>query len=240
MTWSQDWINPQLGYTRNVASNRDTFKMKLNSVGFPNTYGFDAITGNTNHPGRWSWKLADNLDNNDAICYAWYSKQPSALYINAIKTNTRSDCPCLYAQAILDRRLRFSSSTTSMVCFSQRNTFTFIGTSVSFHTACCYSRFDLSLINTLIPELGIATQMHISQQFSWFLILASRYHRQVSRSQAVIDDKNAFSSCCEQSSLCYLYTEKRPVPTCSRYVPPIMGELKFYHILPRNPHLDIK
>ena len=240
MTWSQDWINPQFGYTRNVASNRDTFKMELNSVGFPNTYGFDAITGNTNHPGRWSWKLADNLDNNDAICYAWYSKQPSALYINAIKTNTRSDCPCLYAQAILDRRLRFSSSTTSMVCFSQRNTFTFIGTSVSFHTACCYSRFDLSLINTLIPELGIATQMHISQQFSWFLILASRYHRQVSRSQAVIDDKNAFNSCCEQSSLCYLYTEKRPVPTCSRYVPPIMGELKFHHILPRIPHLEIK
>ena len=223
MHWNQNWIKPRIGYTLDKGNQRETFQLVLNRAGNPSTFNFHDYVGNTNYKGRWSWKLADNLDNNAAKCYEWYGKQPNDNYMNAIKRHSASDCPCLYWQVILDRRFRFSSIDSNMICYNQRATWFFIGTSVSYHTSCCYSRQDWFLINDINPDIGLATQKHLSLSYSWYLIRFFGFYRRLSRSTAVTDDTKAFDYCCQKSSLCNLYTEMRPVPTCSLYVPPIMG-----------------
>ena len=226
MLWSQDWIKPRIGYTIQPGIKRETYQQILNGIGYPSTYKFHDVVGNTNFKGRWSWKLADNLDNNAAKCYDWYAKQPSENYLSVVRSHSPSDCPCLYWQIIFDRRFRFSSFSSNMICYKQRATWFFFGTSISFHTGCCYDRINRFLINDIDPSIGLATQKHLSLSYSWFLIRFSGYYRRLSRSQAVTDDTKAFEYCCQKSPLCNLYAEKRPVPTCSRYVPPIMGTLQ--------------
>ena len=223
MLWSQDWIKPRIGYTAGLGNNRNTYQDILNGIGRPSTYKFHDVVGNTNFKGRWSWKLADNIDNNAAKCYEWYAKQPSETYLSIIRSHSASDCPCLYWQIIFDRRFRFSSLSSNMICYKQRATWVFAGTSISFHTSCCYDPRNWFLINYIDPDAGIATQKHLSLSYKWDDILRSGYYRRLSRSQAVTDDTKAFDYCCQRSPLCNLYEEKRPVPTCSRYVPPIMG-----------------
>ena len=225
MLWKQDWIRPRLGYTYVGQTKRETFQRILNGFDSPSAYNFQDVVGNTNFKGRWSWKLGDNLDNNAAKCYEWYAKQPSELYLSVIRSHSPSDCPCLFWQIRFDRRFRFSSFHSNMICFKQRATWFFFGTSISFHTSCCYSLRDAFLINDLDPSIGLATQKHLSLSYSWFFIRFFGFLRRASRRQAVTDDTNAFRYCCQKSALCNLYLEKRPVPTCLLYVPPIMGML---------------
>ena len=224
MLWTQKWIYPLFGYSYMNLVQRATERKVLNQAGYPDAYKFHDVVGNTFHKGRWAWKVADNLDNNAAKCYEWYGKQPNDNYMNAIKRHSASDCPCLYFQIIFDRRFRFSSIDSNMICYNQRATWFFIGTSVSYHTSCCYSRQDWFLINDINPDIGLATQKHISLSYSWWNIWFSGSARRQSRRNAVTDDTKAFEYCCQKTSLCHLYTEKRPVPTCSFYFPPIMGE----------------
>ena len=223
MLWSQNWIRPRIGYTIQNGINRNTYQQTLNAPGSPSTYKFHDVIGNTNFKGRWSWKLADNFDNNAAKCYEWYAKQPNENYLDVIRKQSASDCPCLYWQIIFDRRFRLSSINSNMICYKQRATWFFFGTSISYHTSCCYDERNRFLINDVDPQLGLATQKHLSLSYSWVLIRFSGYYRRLSRRQAVTDDAKAFEYCCQKSTLCNLYTQKRPVPTCSLYVPPIMG-----------------
>ena len=228
MLWQQDWIRPRLGYTYKREAKRETEELILNGFGQPSAYKFHNVLGNTNFKGRWSWKLAEKLDNNGAKCYEWYAKQPSETFINIIRRHSPSDCPCLYWQVIFDRRFRFSSFDSNMICYKQRATWFFFFTSLSFHTSCCYDRRNLFLVRDLDPSTGVATQKHLSLSYSWFLIRFFGYYRFISRRQAVIDDAKAFEYCCQSTALCNLYEEKRPVPTCSLYVPPIMGMFLFH------------
>ena len=225
MLWKQNWIRPRVGYTYLNQNERVDFQQILNRDGYPSAYKFHDVIGNTNFKGRWSWKLGDNVDNNAAKCYEWHAKQTSELYVTVIRTHSPSDCPCLYWQIIFDRRFRFSSFGSNMICFTQRATWFFFGTSISFHTSCCYDLQDRFLINDIDPSVGLATQKHLSLSYSWFFILFSGRSRRRSREQSVADDANAFRYCCQRSALCNLYLEKRPVPTCLFYVPPIMGML---------------
>lgn len=225
MMWNQNWVHPQVGYTIEKLGVRETFQLALNKPNNPSAYKFHDVVGTTHRKGRWFWKVADNLDNNAARCYEWYTKQPNENYISQIRAHAPSDCPCLRWQIIFDRRFRFSSYRNNMYCYKQRATWLFIGTSISFHTACCYNIRTAALINDLNPSVGLATQKHISLSYFWLLIRFSGFSRRSSRRQAVTEDRKAFRYCCQQSSLCHLYAEKRPVPTCSRYVPPIMGKL---------------
>ena len=224
MLWSEDWTRPAVGYAITNGSARVVYEQNLNAVGYPSAYRFDDVVGNTNFKGRWSWKLADNTDNSDsAKCYDWYTRQPSETYLSVIRSHSASDCPCLYWQVIFDRRFRFSSFGSNMICYKQRATWFFFGTSISFHTSCCYDLGSSFLINDIDPSIGLATQRHLSLSYSWFFIRFFGYYRRLSRSEAVTDDTKAFEYCCQRSPLCNLYEEKRPIPTCSRYVPPITG-----------------
>ena len=232
MLWSQQWIRPKYGYAYPTVNGRALKSETLNGPGNPSTYRFDSVIGNTNYKGRWSWKVAENLDNNAAQCYNWYNKQPSEGYISVIRNHARTDCPCLWIQARFDRRFRRSSSSSSMVCYQDRATFFFIGTFVSFYTKCCYDRRDGSLINDVNnAEMGTNTQKHITQAYNWFNVLFSRSIRRSARRQALQDDERAFEYCCQRTSLCNLYLEKRPVPTCSLYTPPIMGTFKLLEFM---------
>ena len=222
MLWSQYWLKPRVGYTIQNGSARESYQQILNADGHPSANRFHDVVGNTNSKGRWSWRLANNLDNNAAKCYDWYARQPNESTLNTIRKHGSSDCPCLYKQIIFDRRFKPSSSGSNTVCYEQMATWS-IGTSVSFHTACCYDRRSLFLINNIDPDIGVATQKHLSLSYSRDLIRFSGYYRSISRSQAVADDSKAFEYCCQKSSLCNLYSEKRPVPTCSLYTPPTMG-----------------
>ena len=229
MLWEQNWIRTRVGYSLTREGRRERFEQILNRYGYPSAYKFDDIVGNTNFKGRWSWKLSEKVINNGAECREWYEKQPSKDYIEIIRNHGPSDCPCLYWQVIFDRRFRFSSYDSSMICYKQRATLFFLFTSLSFHTSCCYDRRNLFLVRDLDPSIGVATQKHLSLSYSWLLIRFFGYYRFISRRQAVIDDAKAFYYCCYSSSLCHLYIEKRPVPTCSRYIPPIMGMLTSFY-----------
>ena len=224
MLWTQKWIYPYFGYSYSNIAQRSFYELILNQAGNPDAYKFHDVVGNTFHKGRWAWKVADNLDNNAAKCYEWYGKQPNDNYMNAIQRHGASDCPCLYWQIIFDRRFRFTSFHSDMICYKQRATWFFVGTSVSYHTSCCYSLQDRFLINDINPDDGLATQRHISLSYTSLQIRFSARFRSLSRSTAVTEDTKAFEYCCQKSSLCHLYKEKRPVPTCSLYFPPIRGE----------------
>ena len=224
MLWSQDWIEPAAGYTVESGIKRNTYQQTLNAPGNPSAYKFHDVVGNTNFKGRWSWKLADNFDNNDEKCYEWYAKQPSENYLDRIRAHIASDCPCLLEQMDFDRRFRRSPKISNMICYEQRATYVFYRTSISFHTRCCYDQELHTLINNMDPELGLATQKHLSLSYSWSRIFFSGVYRRLSRSEAVADDAKALEYCCQKSSLCHLYTQKRPVPTCSLYEPPRMGK----------------
>ena len=228
MLWKQEWIRPRIGYTLEREGKRASYQQILNGLGNPSAYKFHDVVGNTNFRGRWSWKVGENVDNKGARCYEWYAKQPSEDVINIIKTHSPSDCPCLYRQIIFDRRFRFSSSDSNMICFKQSATWPIVPTSVSFHTSCCYEQENRFLIRDLDPSIGLATQKHLSLSYSWFRIRFSGDSRLISRRQVLIDDAEAFGYCCRSSSLCRLYEEKRPVPACLLYIPPVMGMLSFY------------
>ena len=225
MLWKQDWVAPIIGCTYLGQTYRETVRLILNGFGYPSAYKFHDVVGNTNFKGRWLWRLGEILDNNAAKCYEWYAKQPTSTYLNIIRFHSPSDCPCLYWQIVFDRRFRLSSFGLKMICFRQRATWFFFGTSVSYHTRCCYDLQHRFLINDIDPSVGLATQKHLSLSYSWFLVRFFGFYRRLSRKQAVVDDANAFKYCCQTSALCNLYVEKRPVPTCSLYVPPIMGML---------------
>ena len=217
MLWSQNWIKPQFGYSRMMGLQRDISRVIMNSRGNPKSYKFHDVVGNTQYKGRWSWKLAENVDNNAAKCYEWYASQPSTRLTSRIENHRRSDCPCSRDVARLDRRYRFWRFLSSLVCYAQRPTWTFIGTSVSYHTVCCYDEEDGSLINELDPDFGPATQKYITTKYRWDAVLFSGRLRRESRRTAVEDDAVAFGYCCQKSSLCDRYLEKRPVPNCSGY-----------------------
>ena len=224
MLWSQNWIRPRFGYTFENGINQTTYQQTLNVPGSHSAYKFHDAIGNTHFKGRWSWKLADNFDNNAAKCYDWYAKQPNENYLDRIRRQSASDCPCLLKQMKFDRRFRLSSSDSNMICYTQRSTWIFAGTSISYHTSCCYDPGSKFLINDVDPRLGLATQKHLSLSYLWVLISFSGSFRQQSRREAEIDDAKALEYCCQKSSLCNLYAQKRPVPTCTLYVPPVMGK----------------
>ena len=224
MLWTQSWHRPRVGYSRINGISRETHQTRLNYIGHPKAYNFHDVVGNTNFKGRWSWKLADNVDNNaDGKCYDWYAQQPGDIYLNTMRWHGPSDCPCLYWQVIFDRRYRYSSYDYTMICYEQRRTWGFDGTSISFHTRCCYERRNRFLINYLDLGLGLATQRHISSSYSWYHIFRFGYYRRLSRRNAATNDAIGYEYCCRRSPLCNLYEEKRPIPTCSRYVPPVIG-----------------
>ena len=224
MLWSQDWIKPTVGYTVESGRKRNTYQQTLNAPGSPSAYKFHDVVGNTNFKGRWTWKLADNFDNNAEKCYEWYAIQPSEDDIDKIRKESVNDCPCILKQMESDRRFRMSSRDSIMICYERRETGSLPGTSISYHTSCCYDPDSRSLINTVDPELGLATQVHISLSYSSALIHSSNHDRSRSRIEAVADGTKALGYCCQKSSLCHLYHQKRPVPTCSLYEPPRMGK----------------
>ena len=224
MLWTQSWHRPRVGYSRINGIEREIHQQILNGFGQPRAYNFHDVVGNTNFKGRWSWKLADHSDNNaDGKCYDWYAQQPRNTYLNVMRRHGPSDCPCLLWQMFFDRRYRYSSHDYTMICYEQRTTWLFLFTSISFHTRCCYEWRNLFLINYIDPYIGMATQRHITLSYPWYYIFYSGYFRRLSRIKALADDSKAYDYCCLKSPLCALFEEKRPIPTCSYYVPPVIG-----------------
>ena len=173
------------------------------------------------------WKVADMADNEAAKCYEWYIKQPSAFFMSIVRNHGPSDCPCSYSQILSDRRYRLSSfDVGNMLCYKHRDTWTLYH-SISYHTTCCYNWYDGSLLNVITPEIGPTTQRYITTKYPWWRIWYYWWVRAESRIQAVADDKKAFDFCCVKSPLCHLYEDKRPMPDCSRYIPPFLGLFYF-------------
>lgn len=225
MLWSQNWHYVQFGYS--LSNEKYFLKRRLNTARNPDAYRFDAIYGNTGRQGRWMWKLANKTDNEAAKCYEWYDRQPSASFMNIIRNHGPSDCPCSLSQISSDRRYRVSSIIDgNILCYKQRVTW-FTYSSISFHTTCCYERDDGSLSNVITPESGPTTQRYITTKYRWWRILYYWWVRAESRVKAVADDKKAFEFCCAKSPLCHLYEDKRPIPDCSRYTPPVLGSFYF-------------
>ncbi len=222
MLWDQEWIKPRLGYTTTETTN--IFQKILNTAGVK-TYRFDQVNGNTGFAGRWMWKLASNVVNYAAKCNAWYQLQPSAAYINAIKSHSESQCPRGLWQAIRDRRFRFSQIASGTVCYKSRATWFFSFTSLSYHVQCCYDPSTQALIRSVDSEsTELLTSTFISQQYDWTLIRSSSAMRRRSRSEAVVADTEAFGFCCQKSALCNLYEEKSPLPIHGFYRSPFFGK----------------
>ena len=232
MLWSQRWINPEIGYS--VSSPRETSIKILNSNGEATSwdklaYRYDQVYGNTGCQGRWRWKLADNLDNNAASCYDWYSKQPSANLIEQIKFFRPNVCPNFRGQASIDRRFRFLGFSSAGICYQHRRIFGFSNRNLIFFPVCCYSwsRGNLNRDNddttSLVTHTAMSQEYHLSELggFRQFQL------RNAIKKAAVAADRLAYDYCCQKSALCHLFDEKRPKPIYSRYRPPFWGRSSY-------------
>lgn len=221
MLWNDFWVRPKFGY--HFSPGHYILHRQLNTQNQPSTYRFGTVTGNTGKAGMWMWKLADVKVNQAANCFRWYIRQPSQMYMRFIRIVAPSDCPCTINQATLDTRFQLYQSTSSVVCYQGRNLWFFSSQQIQFFTVCCYSRKFRFLINSIDSTLEPSTLKHIAQKYSVDRLRANFELRILSRKEAIEDSRTALKSCCHDSSLCNLYLEKRPVPTCARYRPPSRG-----------------
>ena len=199
MNWWKRYKNvrPRAGYSN--GSSEYTYTL-------PNSYTktmlhIDSATGNYGRKGRWIFKLNDpsiNVTNHVHQCQVWYFNEPSpAIYLHALR---RRPCPCSSFQAIRDWRFLFNGRT-----FCARSRFSGLAINGQrVYQSCCYSKRG--------PSFGSLLTRHTAGRSFTFL----NYHYQLQSNQALID-------CCIKSSLCHLYTIKRPINNCRGYVPPRWG-----------------
>ena len=205
--------------------------LPFNGVSRSKPFAFDAVIGNTNKNGQWIFRLANNIDNNAAECYAWYSKQPSQPFVNGF-INSDTDCPCSLTQIFRDFRFRRAASLNfngkGLMCWNSRTLHIYIDTSISFFSKCCYDPEDGALVTEINPDSGIpTTQIYVSTEYSsslltmrgWLGWLGRRFRR-LAVKDALAADKTAFTYCCVNSQLSRLYEEKRRISTCQDYSPP--------------------
>ena len=216
MLWQDRWLEAKAGYTFKNSYRKET---QLN-FGGPAAYRYDNVVCNIGVPGKCLYLVAENVDNKKAACYAWYFVQPSPGYINVISGSGATDCPCSLNQCQQDRRFRRKGISNNIVCYKQRMTSSFLRTSISFHTQCCFDVTSGSLINTYDKNnVEPLTTTYLTQKYNYLLLINSWQNRRNSRKIAESDDEVAYDNCCIKSRLCHLYEEKRPIRSCRLYQP---------------------
>ncbi len=220
MLWKEEWIRPRVGYATTQAT---IISQKILNYGGYKSFRFDSVVGNRGYKGRYLWKLANNLDNNAAKCYEWSNAQPSGRHINIIRSHKGSQCPRSSFQALFDRGFTFSRYVVGGFCYTQRQTWYFSGTSLSFHVSCCYDYRGALIRDNNPASKELSTHTFISLKHWWVDIWLYPKRCHLSRSNAIMDDSTAFEFCCVKSSLCKLFEEKRPMPIHGKYIPPWLG-----------------
>ena len=173
------------------------------SYELPNSFNsqilrIDSAIGNYGRKGRWLYRIDDssiNQINYYSNCQAWFASEPSpSIYLDAIR---RLPCPCSIFQAIRDRRFRLNIFTfCAQSRFSRR-----ANNGLRVRQQCCYSSRRRSFGSLL-------TSYPFGRSFSF-----------TTASQQVKNEQ-ALTSCCMKSSLCTLYSAKRPINRCVGYRPP--------------------
>ncbi|XP_070175505.1 uncharacterized protein [Littorina saxatilis] len=157
----------------------------------------DQVIGNTNRPGVWFFELgvlpADEAVNPEQECLNWYYKNlPNKNLFQAIDV-LLPRCPCSYFLALFSNRFIPDSFQRDAVCFL---TLPFFG---QFGRRCCYRAPGVFEGNS--PNAG-SILLH---------------HPLLSESLNYADDTLPKQLCCEESNLCALYYDVRPVGTCQRF-----------------------
>ena len=212
-------LKAMVGYRVSPA---EELSLSFNDIPSNKPFAFDAVIGNTNKKGQWIFKLATNLDNNAAECYAWYRKQPSQPVVNSFITSD-SNCPCSRTQIFRDSRFRraerLNFNGKRLRCWNLRRLQIYAGTSISYFSKCCYDPEDGALVTEIDPDSGIpTTQNYVNTGYpssvlkmrGWF----GRLFRGIAVDGALSADRTAFTYCCVNSQLCHLYEEKRTIPNC--------------------------
>ncbi|RDD42220.1 Mucin-like protein, partial [Trichoplax sp. H2] len=199
MNWWKKYkiIKPQAGYTNGSIH----YTHELPNSFTKQLLRIDSMVGNYGKLGQWMFRIDDpsvKHINYFERCQVWYSNEPSpSIYLDALR---RRPCPCSAIQAIRDRRYRFNFYTfCARSRFSRR-----ASNGERVYQRCCYSSLRRSF-GSLITNYPSGSSFIFKNN------------------DLQAKSKTAFTACCEKSSLCTLYSRKRPINKCSGYRPPGRG-----------------
>ncbi|XP_022108947.1 uncharacterized protein LOC110989112 isoform X1 [Acanthaster planci] len=186
------------------------------------------IVGNSGQRGRWVFQLdshSKEFVNPRLSCHNWYSRQAPYPIFDVYYPPFADTCPCSLRMAWFDWRFRSTwwhryyiprgdvwdyFQDSSVVCY------------VRFYQApgtpgpqCCYKRSTGDLLyDVRNPQVATVFERF---PFSWIFYTPDVFQ------QWYEEDVLSRYHCCEKSTLCHLYTEWRPLMTCSHYLPAFWG-----------------
>ena len=149
--------------------------------------------GNSGEVGQWVYDITldSEVSKGDEECQAWVAVQEQ----RGDWYSSLPACPCVYEQAVADRRYSFAWGTGDRCAV-------YVDTTVSA-TECCYDANTGALLVGL-PHGG-----------------GYRYHNPIT-SRNMYDEDDTVTprrQCCEESSNCELYYRYRASDDCTRYKP---------------------
>ncbi|XP_038046672.1 mucin-like protein [Patiria miniata] len=227
MNWDTAFLankNVILGYTCGVSSQSVYVDVPADSLFRPGS-----IVGNSGQKGRWVFQLdslPDDFINPRLSCRNWHSHQQPYPVFDVYYPPFANTCPCSLIMAWFDWRFLsiswwhpyFVPKGVVWDYFQDRSVICFVRLYQAPGTPgpqCCYKRWtgDLLLdirnprVASVFERFPFSPLFHTPDVFQkWYEEeVLSRYY------------------CCESSTLCDLYTETRPLMTCSHYLPTFWG-----------------
>lgn len=157
----------------------------------------DQRLGNTNRHGVWFFRLDNNtaLDLPAKKCYTW-SRQQGIIIAPEIRP-----CPCTFNQAVADKQF--------YVDYGQKIAWRSSQTICAYSLPSLVSRWAQQCCYTQVPGAGRVLTLGQPEGGSPFLIGVPGL--------PLISDVEAHQYCCNSSSLCGLYYQRRPSDDCSEY-----------------------
>ena len=167
------------------------------SAGTVEADAVDERPGNTNRHGVWFFRLDNSsvLDLPAKKCYTWIRQQ------GVISAPELRPCPCTFNQAVADKRFYVDYGQK----IAGRSSLTICAYSLPYLVSrwvqqCCY---------TELPGVGRVLTLGQREAGSPFLLGVNNL--------PLISDVEAHHYCCNSSSLCGLYYQRRPSDDCSEY-----------------------
>ncbi|XP_022099415.1 fibrillin-1-like [Acanthaster planci] len=185
------------------------------------------VVGNTRRKGRWAYQL-DSRDSPDSefvnprlFCRTWHSNQAPYETLTESLQKFNNSCPCSQKMAEEDSQFESISSYTYFLPTTTSLGFDAECYVLTFHDSgtpgprCCYNLDTGGLVSdvrsprvaTVFERFPLSPQDYTSDLFQKLYNeeILPRYY------------------CCEESNLCNLYREWRPLLTCDNYVPDSWG-----------------
>ncbi|XP_022094182.1 uncharacterized protein LOC110981168 isoform X7 [Acanthaster planci] len=225
MNWDTAFLpnkNVILGYTCGMSKESVYLDVPKNSLFRPGS-----IVGNSGQKGRWVFQLDNHLDdfvNPRLSCRNWHSRQAPYPIFEVYYPPFANTCPCSLIMAWFDWRFLWMwhdyyipqgevweyFQDSSVVCFVRL--FQAPGTP---GPQCCYKQST----GDLLYDIRNPKVASVFERFPFSPIFYTPDVFQKWYDEEVLSRYY----CCEKSTLCHLYTETRPLMSCSRYVPTFWG-----------------